>query len=280
MEYLKKAIKFIKNNPIALVPMLFATIIPLFFQMKLFAQYQFMIDRLQTFRDGITQGIGVDYFNQFQQTQSIQVLGGLVSVILGLVLTPITYGLIDKGIKGVKIGYDDFVPSLKQNFVKVLMQTLISIALAFGGGILFLILWLIFILLLYISPIIFIIVFVMFMVGMIFFSQFFVLWLPAMIIGDYSVFDALKESFKVVKQNFLTILGINILLGLVALVINVTIMLILAFSLGFVRGLTTGMFVVAPISACIKMTIITFNMILYKDKTKVNDVPKFDINNY
>lgn len=118
----------------------------------------------------------------------------LVSGLLSLLLAPIFVGLIfiaSKYHNGLQISIGDLFIMYRQNFVQILLYTLImNVAIAIG-------------LMLCVLPALFI-------------APFFMLGYPILLFENVTAMEAVKKTFEIVKANYATVLGTTVVGGLIS----------------------------------------------------------------
>ena len=254
MKYLENAIRFITKHYILAVPLFIST-------------------ALAALLGGSTSGfIGkawevladmraeVDFFNNpagiisFLTSAAVVSGIGFLSFILTIIVTPATYGMVNKALNEGFATLNDFVPQFKNNIAKYLIFWL-------GFGILVALFGLISALFIAISKwlgILFIVImFLLIIIAVVYVGVNMSLWFPAMVVENIDVLSAFKKSFSLVKRNFLMILGINLLVGIVASLAS----LILSI-LGMIPLL--GSIILSIVPTASSFTMIVFFLMYYK----------------
>ena len=261
MKYLENAIRFITKHYILAVPLFIST-------------------ALAALLGGSTSGfIGkawevladmraeVDFFNNpagiisFLTSAAVVSGIGFLSFILTIIVTPATYGMVNKALNEGFATLNDFVPQFKNNIAKYLIFWVGTLVLWLGFGILVALFGLISALFIAISKwlgILFIVImFLLIIIAVVYVGVNMSLWFPAMVVENIDVLSAFKKSFSLVKRNFLMILGINLLVGIVASLAS----LILSI-LGMIPLL--GSIILSIVPTASSFTMIVFFLMYYK----------------
>lgn len=265
MKSLEKAFNFLMKNYWIFLPMIIAKVIPAF----IFEGGAVSLS--QSIQNILLRGSELGIANDTQMITKMFAMLGLVSIgsftgfILQIIATPIVFGMIKKGLLTGNTGMDDFVPALKGNFLKYLLYIIVRKTMALIICVFFVMIAMMGILSIFnaaweglilmgaFSLILFIIII---MLGLL--APFLTLWFPAMVLDDCSLFDGLKKSINIVKSKYLTILGINVLMGMVSIMFG-TMISAIPFRTVFS----------SIISSLIAVVLYTFYMIIYFDEGKL-----------
>lgn len=233
MDALKKSLDTIVKNPLILLPMLVAILVPGLMTMNAISMgIGDVWNMLQGFSQmgdmaGMAGSIPMEYYWQaVQQAMSgmMQQAGliGLISFVLGFAAAVMTWVLASKD----TISFEDYLPSLTENVIKYLLYFLVNIVVWVAFSIVSVILLLI-VLNINVGVITIIMLLALFCAGVFLFTRL-LFWFPIMFTEDKSVIEALKESFTATGDVFWSLL----LVGLLLLVAQIIV--------GFVVGLFGG----------------------------------------
>lgn len=139
---------------------------------------------------------------------------GILAIIMKFIAEPATYGMINKAHQDGFADLNDFVPSLKQNFVKYLLYWIgtivVSVLIGIAVLVVLLILGLLTVALKWFGVFLLIVAVVaMFIAGVVLYILM-SLWFSAMVIDDLDVIGGFKRSIEIARANFLTILGVSV----------------------------------------------------------------------
>lgn len=260
MIYLKKTFKFLLKNYFIVLPIVAAVVLSALIMGKATAI-----------------GLAVNWFKvTIAPTKPFAVLGLLWSLvtsqfsgILGLLLmvaaVPATVGMIFKAAGGGRAGLNDIVPSISQHVVQYLIYFAGVVVLGLAGGLLVLIIALLFAL---ISSLlggfgIFLFVLVLIALGLAYLAISVLLsfWMPSMLIDKTSVVEAAKLSFAYAKPSFWT------------LVVNIVLINIGGSLAGWLIGRifgwipVVGILLAAVVQGVATVFMTTFVVLLYLEKT-------------
>lgn len=273
MKYLENAFKFIGKFYLLLLPLFFAIAIPAIISTSgalamsnQITEYMMPMQQDPTLVGDAAYWLGLlDVLKPFLINIAI---ANLVSLVLSLIVLPATYGMVNKALATGNASLSDFVPELKNNFLKYILYGLASIGLSVAIIIVIGILAIVCAVALSAAKALGIILIVILSMALIVFlfaiSFLIALWFPAMVADDLGVFDALKKSISVVKTYFWPMVGITLLIMLGGGVA------------GSALGMASYIPVVGPLltsipSVLIQFILIVFYFEVYRDKTGKND---------
>lgn len=273
MKYLEKAFKFIGKFYLLLLPLFFAIAIPAIISTSgalamsnQITEYMMSVQQDPTLAGNSAYWLGlIDVLKPFLVNIAI---ANLVSFVLSLLVMPATYGMVNKALATGNASLSDFVPELKNNFLKYIIFGLASIALSVVIIIAIAIIVAICTVAIYAAKALGIILIVIFSMALIVFlfaiSFLIALWFPAMVADDLGVFDAFKKSISVVKTYFWPMVGITLLVTIGGGIA------------GSALGMASYIPVVGPLltsipSVLIQFILIVFYFEVYRDKTGKND---------
>jgi hypothetical protein len=189
---------------------------------------------------------------------------GFISLVLTLIVTPATYGMVNKALNEGFATLNDFVPQFKNNIAKYLIfwlgNLVIWIVFSIICVLLIVITSLISAIIKWLGLLLFIIVFITMFIAAVYISVNITLWFPAMAIDNLDVVSAFKKSFSLVKKHFWMILGICVLVTILSSLAN----LILSIP-GMIPLLGPILLSVVPSASTFIM--IVFYLMYYKDET-------------
>ena len=273
MKYLENAFKFLGKFYLLLLPLFIAIAIPAIISgsgsvamSNQITEFMMPMQQDPTLFESSAFWVGLlDVMKPFLIKIGI---ASVISFVLMLIIMPATYGMVNKALATGNADLSDFVPELKNNFLKYIIYGLASIAVSLVVVIAIGIIVGICVAALYAAKalgIILIVIFSMALIVFLFaFSYLIVLWFPAMVADDLGVFDALKKSISVVKPYFWPMVGITLLIGIGGGVA------------GGALSMASTIPVVGPLLSSIPSVLIQFIMIIfyfevYRDKTGKND---------
>ncbi|HOJ09374.1 MAG TPA: hypothetical protein PK733_02130 [Clostridiales bacterium] len=262
MKYLENAIKFIAKHFIIAIPLFISTAITALiggtvsggFTNKLF-------EILPQMKGGVNYLSDPASITRFFASAAAVTGAGFLGFILTLIVTPATYGMVNKALNEDKSDLNEFVPQLKDNFVKYILYWVGNIVVWVILGIAAFLIVLLLALISKIAPwlgIFFgVLIALAAIVVVVLIAINLVLWFPAMVIDNMDVIAALKRSYTLVKKNFWMILGINLLVGIVASLASLI--------LGILAGIPLlGPIILSVIPTASTFIIIVFHMMYYK----------------
>lgn len=259
MKYLPKAFKFSFSNVLVVIPMFVAAFIPALIITFTAGE---VINQLESGVRGMTDG-SVDPDQLLKMLQgSLSSLGLVLTIssLLAFLVTPITYGMVNKGVSGATVTPGDYGTMLGKYIVPFILYTLmtivISIVLSIAFGIIALILGLI-----NVIPLTVIILLALSVVTIYILLKL-SCWFVAMVVDDASVIDGMKKSFAGTKGSIWGIIGTLILLGIISGVITV-----ILGALGVPSIPVLGQIITAAVSAYAGVIAISYLIIMYRGNT-------------
>jgi len=273
MKYLENAFKFLGKYYLLLIPLFIATVIPAIINApSQNAMTQQMEEITKSMLNpGMVQNSNemLEMYSTLMQPSATYWLSIILSLVLTIIVTPATYGMVNKALSTGNADLSDFVPEMKNNIVKYIIFGLASIVLGFGIGIAILLVIGICVALFFVSPALGGIM--SFLLGLASIIAVFVLavwisfWFIAMVSDELGVLDALKKSISVAKSYFWPIVGINILVGIGYAIVSGI------FSGIFGKIPLIGPVFVSVIAVLYQFVIIAFMFEVYRDKTGKSD---------
>jgi len=273
MKYLENAFKFLGKFFLLLIPLFVATAIPSIISGPSNNTLQAQLNEIRNalIKDPTMIQSTSDFFELYGTLASalpFMLLVGLISIILGLIARPATYGMVNKALDTGNADLSDFLPELGNNIGKYILMVLASIGIYLGIGIAAAIIFAIFVGLMAVSKVLGIVLMILFaialIIGLLVFSYLTVLWFPAMVSDNLGVFDGLKKSISVAKSYFWPIVGISILVAIGSGIVSA------------ILGLFQNIPVIGPIllsafAVLVEFIMIVFYFEVYRDKTGKND---------
>ena len=266
MKQLENAVKFFGKFYILAIPLLVLNALPALIQggaaislISNFTQFINSYDIIKGFQDPLA------LFRLISSVLSYIIGGSILAIILHFVVEPATYGMVNNGLQYGQSDLNDFVPALKQNFVKYVLYwvgtLVVSAVFGIAAVIVFVILVLLTIAIKWLGALLIVIAILGFIIAGFVLYTLISLWYSSMVVDNLDVVSGFKRSVEVVKSNFWTILGIKILLWVVGAVAG-----------GIVNAILGWIPVIGPIISSIVPTIITFvaivfYLVFYREKT-------------
>lgn len=266
MKHLERAIKFFGKFYILAVPLLVLNALPALIQggaaisiLSNFTRFFNSYDVLRGFEDPGA------FFSLIPTVLAYFVGAGILSIILQLVAEPATYGMVNNALQVGRSDLNDFVPALKQNFVKYILYWVgtLVVGAIFGIAvvIVFVILILISMAVRWLGVLLMVIAALAFIVAGIVLYTLISLWFSAMVVDNMDVIGGFKRSVEVVKSSFWTVLGIKILLGIVGSVASA----IVGAIIGWIPVI--GSIITSVVPTVISFVTIVFFLDFYREKT-------------
>ena len=223
MRILEKALKFAAKYYILALPFIALYAIPaLVGSSKSVLSLKYILESLNLFSD---YGYTTDPTEIFRMVSSIFVsaIGAeILSFILAFIAYPSTYGMINNTLQTGTGDINDFLPALKQNFVKYLLYWVGNIAvtaiLAIIAVIVFIILGMLTAILKWFGIMLIVLTAIVFAVICVVIYVLLSLWLSVMIVDDMDIVPALKRSIQISWTNFGSLFGIILLISIVSAV--------------------------------------------------------------
>ena len=191
--------------------------------------------------------------------------GGPLVFLLKFAVEPATYGLVNGTFEGQKADLNNFVPSLKQHFVKYVMFFVGSLVVGAVISIAALLILVIFGLLTTVlkgfGVFLLVLVIIALIVAAILIGVLISLWFSAMVVDNLDVVAAVKKSVEIARSAFWTILGIGVLVA-VAGGIAASILGVIFGWIPLIGGIILS---VIPAAAGFIMTV--FYLMIYREKT-------------
>jgi hypothetical protein len=273
MKYLENAFKFLGKFYLLLIPLFFAIAIPTIISTsgalamsQQITEYMMSMQQDPTLAGNAAYWLGLlDVLKPFLVNITI---ANLVSFVLSIIVMPATYGMVNKALATGNASLSDFVPELKNNFLKYIIYGLATIALyiviAIVIGIIVVVCAVALSAAKALGIILTVILSMAFIVGFFALMVLILLWYPAMVADNLGAFEAFKKSISVVKTYFWPTLGITLLVILGGGVA------------GSILGMATYIPVVGPLitsipSVLVQFILIVFYFEVYRDKTGKND---------
>ncbi|MDD4188601.1 MAG: hypothetical protein PHX37_00760 [Eubacteriales bacterium] len=260
MTYIKKTFKFLLKNYFIVLPIVAAVFLSALIMGRATAN-----------------GLALNWFRvTIAPTKPFAVLGllwsaitsqymGILGMLLMIVAVPATVGMIFKASGGRKAALNDIVPSVSQHIVQYLIYLAGVILLGLAGGLLVLIIALLFglISLLLKGFGIFLFVLVLIALGLAYLAITVLLsfWMPSMLIDNTNVVDGAKLSYAYAKPSFWVLAGNIILINIAGALAGWLFGLILGW-IPFI-----GMLLSAIVQALTTVFMTTFIVLLYLEKT-------------
>lgn len=268
MKYLEKSIKFFGKFFLLAIPMyIMFAVIQLLTSSAMLQLQDSMLDIQQN----------PDMFANMGFEEIMEMLGSIymeilpmmglafaASFVLGFLINPATYGVINKALATGKADLTDFLSEFLKNVGKyflyfigsILIGILLSIVIAIFVGLFVLLSKAIGVLGIVLSVLIGIAV----VVALFFLSFFIVYWFPAMVIDNMGLFQGLKSSISVAKSYYWPTVGISLLISIVSGVAGTIV--------GGAQLIpVVGPLIVSIPQALIQFITIVFYMIVYREKT-------------
>lgn len=272
MKYLNNAFKFLTKFYILAVPLLILNVLSALLNSKgssnIFSEFSEMFGNQFSNFDNIERFSDPKFiFSLVPSILAFTVGASLLAILMKFIAEPATYGMINKAQQVGTADLNDFIPSLKENFVKYLLYWVGTIIVGIIIGIVFLVVILIVGLLIALLKwvgVIFLIIalIAMFIVG-IMLSVFMSLWFTTMVVDDLDVIGGLKRSVGIAKKNFFVLLGVDILIAIGSFVVSG----ILGMLVGWIPVIGTIVLSVVPTASAFIM--IAFRMDLYKQSSNI-----------
>lgn len=194
----------------------------------------------------------------------ITVIGAsLLGLILEFITKPASFGMINNALKYGSSDLNEFVPALKENFIRYVIYWIGSLLLWLVFSIAACLAILIFVLLAAVIGkigyvLVALVVLTVILAG-IALGTLTSLWFPAMVAEELDVLEGLKKSFKVAGESFWTILGLTLLVWLIGAVAG--------FVLGFFGIIPViGSLVVSMVPAVTGFFMMAVYMMIYREK--------------
>ncbi|HHV99553.1 MAG TPA: hypothetical protein GXX36_08250 [Clostridiaceae bacterium] len=189
----------------------------------------------------------------------------ILSFILGFIAYPSTYGMINKTLQTGTGDLNDFLPALKQNFVKYLLYWVGGLAVSAVLGIIaivvFIILGLLTAVLKWFGIMLIVLAFIVFFAVGVVAYVLLSLWFSVMVVDDMDLMQAFKRSIQIAWANFGSLLGIILLVIIVTAIAGGIIGLIV----GWIPVL--GPVISSLVSAASTFILTIFYIMFYRDKT-------------
>jgi len=195
----------------------------------------------------------------------VSVMGAaILTFVLAFVAYPATYGMINKTLQTGTGNLNDFLPALKQNFVKYLLYWVGNIAVTAILGIIavivFIILGMLTAILKWFGVMLIILSLIVFAVVGVVVHVLLSLWLSVMIVDDMDVMPAFKKSIQIGWANFWSLLGIMFLVGIITAVVGA----LLGAIVGWIPVI--GPIVRSLVSAASTYILTIFYIMFYREK--------------
>jgi len=266
MKYLEKAVKFFGKFYILAIPLFVLNVLPTLIQgggsinvIRNFTQFMESYSITKGFQDPGA------FLRMIPGILSFLVGASVLAIILQLVTEPATYGMVNKALQVGRADLNDFIPAIKQHFVKYLLYWvgMIVVSAIFGIAtiVVFIILILLTMALKWFGVILIVLAVLAFIIAGVILYTLISLWFPAMVIDDMDVMGALKQSIEIVKSTFWTILGIRILLVVIGGIASA----IVGAIVGWIPVI--GSIITSVIPTVINFILIVFFLDIYRDKT-------------
>lgn len=281
MKYLEDAFKFFGKHFMLALPFIIALILPNIIAGSYNAQE--MTERLNEYNEAIASGnmLPEEIFGMlFEIMQPFFVLMGIsiiVTFVLTVLVTPPTYGMINKALATGDASLNDFFSEFGKNFLKFFIYGIASILVWLVVSVIFSVIGGLFALVIaalngvgtaamVLGVVVGILIAIVLIFLMMVFGFLLSYWFPAMVVDDLPVFTALKKSIEVAKSYFWPTVGISLLIsiggGTAASVISMSLQTIPV--VGVVLGSIP--------SAIAQFITIVFLMMVYRDKTGKNEI--------
>lgn len=218
MKQLEKSIKLLLKNYLIILPLFVATVIPAVIERGDVLLPGF-VRMLNYFREPGNIKVMPTVFSMLKTLYSAQSTG-IVGFILQFFAIPATIGMIIRAINGETASIEDITPSTKGYIKQYLIYWGASLVVSLGlstaailSGAMIAGLTLLF------SGFrIFLLVIMYFtmLIVVVFITVLLSLWLPAMVVDDLNVLDAAKKSIEYMKNSFISILTIYLIVNIAA----------------------------------------------------------------
>jgi len=272
MRYLENAVRFTFKNFLITLPLLISMAIPALIMgvgsLGLLANMGKFQQIIQDMVSGGAYNFTPDMFYDLYTPTVIisMVVAGMLSIILAILVYPITYGLINKKYETGNANFSDMTSCLSKYIGRYILCGLLGIAIVIGASLVFgILIGIGAIIAATVNVVVGVILIVMFIlasiVGSVALGIYMSLWFTAVCIEDTGIIQGLKNSFKYVSGSFWTILGISLLISLCSFVVSA----ILNLVLGWVPIIGS---VVSPVvSGLAGFITIVFYFEIYREKT-------------
>lgn len=279
MKYLENAFKFLGKFYLLLIPLFISVAIPNIISgpsnNSFSAQFEEIMKTIATDPTIAQDSTALlNLFSTLNTSMPLALLGGGIAFILGLIVKPATYGMVNKALETGNADLNDFVPEMKNNIAKYILFGLVSIGIYMGITIVAIVIFAVIIALMVKSTGLGVLLLFLFvialMIGIFVFSYLTFLWFPAMISDDLGVFDGFKRSISVAKSYFWPIVGISLLITMGASVASLI--------LGIFGGIPViGPAIISLVAVVVEFIMIVFAFEVYRDKTGKNEYINEDL---
>mgnify|MGYP005846718319 CR=1 FL=1 len=269
MKYLENTIKFLGKFYILILPLYILAAVPALMNgVSALANYsKLMGNMMSLMNDPMHMQDPFVVINMFSGVFKMAAGAGFIAFILNFLVTPAAYGMINKALDTGHADLNDYLPALRENIVKYILYWIgtivmvLTIVIAFG--VIFLVLGLLTAVIKWIGVLLIVLAILGAIIVSVGIAVLVSLWFPAMVVDNLDVIAALRKSIAIAKGNFLTILGICILIWLT----------------GVVAGSVLGLFGIIPVIGSLIASIvpavtgfvfIVFFLMLYRDRTRGN----------
>lgn len=261
MMYIKKTFKFLLKNYFIVLPVVAAVVLSALIMGKATAA-----------------GLAINWIRvTIAPTKPFAVLGllwsaittqfmGILGLLLMLAAVPATVGMIFKAARGGKASLNDIVPSISQYIVQYLIYCAGVVVLGLAGGLLVLIVALLFalisILLGGFGIFLFVLVLIVLAIAYLAISVLLSFWMPSMLIDNTNVAEAAKVSYAYAKPSFWMLVGNIILISFGGTLA----MWLIDLILGWIPVI--GLILAAIVPAVTTVFMMTFIVLVYLEKTE------------
>lgn len=185
-------------------------------------------------------------------------------VVLGLLVYPATYGVINKALTTGHADLTDFLSEFKNNIgrfilfalgnaliyiILVIASVLITVVFGFMGSF---------------GAVLIVLFYIALLIGILVLRVFLFYWFPAMVMDKVGVIEGLKRSFRVAKSYFWPTIGISLLIWVATMIGS-------AFMGAFTMIPIFGALIASVLPALSEFIYIAFYFIVYKDKTSESE---------
>ncbi|MFZ5987644.1 MAG: hypothetical protein ACOYWZ_11040 [Bacillota bacterium] len=280
MKYLEDAFKFLGKFFILIIPLFIASAIPSMIVGG--TNTMEMTNRMNEFSVSMAEGssdmLPQEIFGMlFEILQPFFILVGIslaVSLVLYLVVMPATYGMINKALATGNASLSDFLPELKNNFVKYILFGICSFLVSIIITIILAVIIALFVFLIIalqsvsttamvLGIVIGVLIGIAIILLLMAFGFLLVYWFPAMVVDDLDVVAGFKKSIEVAKSYFWPTVGITLLISIAGSVANSV--------LGFFGMVPViGGIFISIVPTMISFITTVFYIMVYRDKTGKN----------
>ncbi len=265
MKYLEQSIQFTIKHYLILLPMLVGAFVVSLLVGTATSPMLQLSTITELFRDS-SEFSFEQLIPTFAYLGTVAVGGSALATLFQFVTQPMTAGLIKRGLEDQVITIENFVPAFSENILKYVLFFLGRIVLLAAMSILgFLVLLVLIALAFMIGEIGIALAFIGLItlgVLMIVVSVLTSFWFAAMVIDNYEIIDGFRQSIRVAKKCFFTLVLISILISLVAGIISLVLGVF-----GFIPVMGAIIIALAPTLGSVLQLVFAF--VLYQDKKQL-----------